>query len=106
MSKESVVEVITKALVDADFRSQLLAEPEAALAGYDLTEEERASLSALEEDALDQFASEVEERVSKATPINIPRPTGMVALEPEQVAQVEGTVREVFNLGVTPINIP
>jgi hypothetical protein len=73
MSQETVIEVIRKALVDEKFRSQLFSDPGAALSGYDLTEEERASLSALEEEAFDAFASEIEERVSKAGPgLNLP----------------------------------
>jgi len=87
MSQETVVEVITKALVDAEFRSQLFADPGAALSGYDLTEEERASLSALQEDAFGAFASEIEERVSKATPIMLPYP--VPDAEAIQFAQVE-----------------
>lgn len=37
MSQETVVEVITKTLVDGEFRSQLFADPGTALSGYDLT---------------------------------------------------------------------
>jgi hypothetical protein len=95
MSQEGIVDVITKALVDAEFRSQLLAEPEIALSGYDLTEEAAASLSTIEEDAFDEFVSEIEERVSKATPINMPRVLDGVAMEPEQMEQVQGAIREV-----------
>lgn len=67
MSQETVTKVITKALLDDEFRSQLFSDPDEALSGYDLTEEERASLSALQEDAFDAFASEIEERISRST---------------------------------------
>ena len=65
MSAEQVKDIIGKAVVEADYRKLLFSQPEKALEGYDLTEEERASLLALEEDAFDAFASELEERVSK-----------------------------------------
>jgi hypothetical protein len=94
MSQETVVEVITKALVDTEFRSQLLAEPAAALSGYDLTEEERESLTALQEDAFDAFASEVEERVSKVTPITLPLPVPP-EVNLDQIADVEQSIQTI-----------
>ena len=65
MSAEQVCEVIGKAVVDGDYRKLLFGEPDKALEGYELTEEERASLLSLKEDTFDAFASELEERVSK-----------------------------------------
>ena len=105
MSQETVVEVITKVLVDAEFRSQLFAEPGAALSGYDLTEEERASLSALQEDAFDAFASEVEERVSKLMPIPIPMPVEQMGMDPDLVTlEVSRTVQaELESLDLTEL---
>ena len=41
MSEKAIKEVIAKALTDDDFRKQLLSKPESALAGYDLTDEEK-----------------------------------------------------------------
>jgi hypothetical protein len=66
MSQEVVAKVIARALGDVEFRSQLFSDPDEALSGYDLTEEQRASLNALEEETFDAFASEVEDRVSRA----------------------------------------
>lgn len=44
--KSKVVDaILTRAASDAAFRNQLLANPAAALAGYSLTDEERAALS-------------------------------------------------------------
>ena len=41
---ETLSKVIERASTDADFRAQLRSNPEAALAGYDLTAEEKAAL--------------------------------------------------------------
>ena len=72
MSQQTVAEVIARALLDARFRSQLVVDPDAALSGYDLTEEERAKLGDLDENALEALASEIEERLSKILPVPIP----------------------------------
>ena len=44
MSKDALSKVIERASTDAAFRSQLKSSPESALAGYDLTPEERAAV--------------------------------------------------------------
>jgi hypothetical protein len=104
MSRGSVAQVIAKALVDAEFRNRLLTEPDTALSGYDLTEEERDSLSALREDAFDDFASEVEERISKSSPfdplrhyVGVQMESGSVALDQdwnEGIAELQGASDE------------
>ncbi len=48
MSEKAMKEVIAKALTDDDFRKQLLSTPESALAGYDLTDEEKKSFQKFE----------------------------------------------------------
>ena len=65
MSQEVVVEVIIKALTDVEFRAKLFTTPDEALSDYDLTEEEKKGLSSLQEDAFDEFASVLGERISK-----------------------------------------
>jgi hypothetical protein len=65
MSQEAVVEIITKAVVDNDFRQRLITKPETALAGYDLTAQEKEDFSKLTPENFDAFASELEQRVSK-----------------------------------------
>jgi len=65
MTQEVVTQIITKAVTDNEFREQLLSKPEAALAGYELSEAERAALSKLNREAFDDQESEVEQRVSK-----------------------------------------
>ena len=44
MSQESLVQVVERASVDSVFRSQLRTDGQSALAGYDLSPEERAAL--------------------------------------------------------------
>ena len=89
MSQKVVEEVIGKAVVDAEFRSQLFSNPEAALSGYDLTEEERASLSALEADVFEAFAAEVEERISKGVQPS-PFLPGLEFIRPNDVTRLLG----------------
>lgn len=100
MSKETVVDIITKAITDAGFCDQLFAAPQAVLAGFDLTEEERTSLTNLKRENLDLFASEVEERVSKS------RGPGIFWLgEIEAIHQAVG-VSIGDSATITPINLP
>jgi hypothetical protein len=66
MTQETVSQIISKALSDAPFREQLFADPAKALAGYDLTEEERTSLSGLKPEELQTFANDLESRISKS----------------------------------------
>ena len=44
MSQDAMAKVIERASTDAAFRAQLKANPEGALAGYDLTADERAAV--------------------------------------------------------------
>ncbi len=65
MSKQTVEAVIGKAIMDAEFRKALIADPEKALAGYDLTEQEKAALKALDSETLDSMGSSLDARISK-----------------------------------------
>jgi hypothetical protein len=65
MTKENVTQIIGKALVEPEFHSLLFSNPEAALSGYDLTEEERTGLSSMKAEDFDAFASLLEQRESK-----------------------------------------
>ena len=71
MSVENLEKVIRQAVVDTGFREQLFANPEAALAGFDLTDRERALFTDFDEGGLqlalsEANAGELEERVSRA----------------------------------------
>jgi len=65
MSQAVVMEIIGKAIEDEKFRKKLFKKPEKALEGYDLTDEEHASLSNLNEDNFDGFAGGLGDRNTK-----------------------------------------
>jgi len=66
MSQDAVLQVIQKALMDTDFRDQLLNEPASALEGFELTDQESQALGSIKKEAFDAFTTEVEQRVSKS----------------------------------------
>jgi hypothetical protein len=63
MSKESLEQVIDRAASDATFAARLRSEPDAALAGFDLTEQEKQALRS--GDPAQLQAAGVDERKSK-----------------------------------------
>ena len=63
MSRAALVQVAERASTDAAFRAQLASNPESALAGYNLTAEERAALRSSDPTALRALG--VEARVTK-----------------------------------------
>ncbi len=65
MSKASVEQVIGKLLIDADFRKAVAANPAEALAGYELTTEEREALSKVDVASFEAAAGEIDRRISK-----------------------------------------
>jgi hypothetical protein len=65
MSKEAVEAIIGKAMLEAEFRAELFADAEAALKGWDLTEEERNILLTLDAETADALAGALDERISK-----------------------------------------
>ena len=71
MSRDALTQALARASADAAFRSQLQSNPESALAGYDLTPEERAAL--MRGDAGQLRALGVDARFSKT---HEPRPWG------------------------------
>ena len=66
MSLESVQTIIGRAVMEAEYRELLFSEPDKALEGYELTEEEAAALKGLERENFDAVAGELEERISRA----------------------------------------
>ncbi len=70
MSKAAVEQVIERLATDNDFRAALAAEPEAALAEYELTAEERASLVHLEVEEAEEKARSLDDRKSKGTSLS------------------------------------
>lgn len=67
MSQQVVLEIIEKAVNDETFRNLLILAPEVALADYDLTDEERAMLSDLDEQKLEEYAGELGARQTKGS---------------------------------------
>ena len=67
MSKEALQSVIGKAVTDAQFRNTLFADPDTALAGYDLTPSEIAALKAIDAETLDNVAGDLDDRMSKVS---------------------------------------
>jgi hypothetical protein len=65
MSKNTMKAVIGRAILDTEFRNALLADSDMALAPFDLTEAERASLKKIDSETLDTFAHMMETFVNK-----------------------------------------
>ncbi len=63
MSKAGIQAVVNKAMADETFRRKLKENPDAALAGFDLTPEERSALKSGDSAKLKQLG--VDERISK-----------------------------------------
>ncbi len=56
MSKQAMEAILGRCVMDDDYRALLFADPDQALAGYELTREERAALLAVDAETLDAFA--------------------------------------------------
>lgn len=65
MSIQALKEVIERAINDQAFRQQLLNSPDEALAGYTLSDEDRAKLVQLTPDTFDDFAGNLGGRTTK-----------------------------------------
>ncbi len=66
MAKEELTTIVSRALTDEKYRAQLLSDPEAALAGYNLDEAEKKMLHNLPADAFDELTMDLEDRQSKS----------------------------------------
>lgn len=64
-------EIITKAIMDEDFRKEFLTNPVKASEGFGLSDEEIAELQNVDLSELEQVNAELEERLSKSF-INLP----------------------------------
>lgn len=65
MSYEAVQDVLNRAFADEAFRRRLYAEPEAALAPFDLTDDERTALLAIGAEEKEPVAELLDRRLSK-----------------------------------------
>ena len=66
MSAENVTTIIRRAVAEQEFRTALFQNPNAALSGYDLTNDERTALSNLTAENFDALSGELEARMSKS----------------------------------------
>lgn len=66
MSIESIQSIIGRAMTESEYRDLLFNDPNKALEGYELTEEETKALKGMEREKFDAVAGELEERISKA----------------------------------------
>jgi hypothetical protein len=66
MSREDLTTIVSRALTDQEYRSQLLSDPDAALADYDLSESEEKMVRNLNADAFDELTMDLEARQSKS----------------------------------------
>ena len=65
-SEQSVVEIISQAISNEDYRGALFADAKAAIAGYEVTGEDQTALGEMTTESFDFFAAEVEARFSEA----------------------------------------
>lgn len=65
MSTETVKEIIGRAIAETEFLELLFRDPDEALKGYDLTQEECITLKSIQRDDFNTVASELAERISR-----------------------------------------
>lgn len=65
MSKEALTTIVSRALTDEAYREQLMKDPDAALADYELDEAEEKMVRNLPSDAFDELTMDLEDRQSK-----------------------------------------
>jgi hypothetical protein len=67
MSQTAVEQIVGKLVISPEFRQALAADPTAALAGYDLTADEREALLRADMKSFSDAGALLDERVSKRT---------------------------------------
>jgi hypothetical protein len=67
MAQEIVETIIRKAVSDEAFRALLMNNPAEALTGYDLTDEERAGLTNLDQSIFDEDGGSLEDRLARSS---------------------------------------
>ena len=60
MSAEESRKVVSRAVMDEEFRNTLFSDPDKALVGYDLTPEEINALRSIPAETIDNFANNLE----------------------------------------------
>lgn len=97
MSREGLVHFITRAMEDEGFRAEVKANPDAALAQFDLTVEEIAAIKSGDRSRLQDLG--IDERVSK-----LASPESLVAFSPTSVSEdsILGWLVTLFSATPTP----
>ncbi|MBN2100533.1 Franean1_4349 family RiPP [Candidatus Dojkabacteria bacterium] len=65
MSHSDVQVVIGRAATDAEFRRMLRENPEGALQGFDLSDQEMEALRSMDSEKLESFSESLDERLTK-----------------------------------------
>ena len=65
MSKQVMEAIVGRSLLDPDYRDLFFADPNQALATYELTKEERAALLSIDAETLDAFAERLGVQLGK-----------------------------------------
>ena len=65
MSKQAMEAIVGRSLLDPDYRDLFFADPNQALATYELTKEERAALLSIDAETLDAFAERLGVQLGK-----------------------------------------
>ncbi len=65
MSRQALEAIIGRAILDAEFRIALFADPDSALADYELTEVELAALKSVDAESLDACSAGFKQRILK-----------------------------------------
>ncbi len=65
MTQDTVAQIISRAVTDAEFRRLLLSNPDEALQDYDLSGDEIDALTNLEEEDLEDFSTKLDSRITK-----------------------------------------
>lgn len=65
MTMDAIEQVIGRAVLDEEFRELLFSDPEKALAGFDLTDEEREKLLTLAQDEFRESLGGLGKRITK-----------------------------------------
>lgn len=82
MSQQAIETILGRAVLEGEFRSALLSDPDSALAGYDLTAAESATLAAMGVETLGVFAGALDQRISKSLAIGTMREDGITVVRP------------------------
>ena len=64
MSKENTRKIVSRAVTDENFRRELFSNPDRIFGEYDLTEDERQALRSIPAETMDDFANQLEKRIS------------------------------------------